>query len=190
MMNPSRIEAIQIAREKLAQNPLYLDTETTGVELKSEIVEISIIDDQGQVLLDTLVRPTVSIPADATYIHGITDELVNGLPNWMQVWPQIESVLAGRSVGIYNSEFDLRMMKQSHARFPMRWPSYPGFSAFCIMKLYAQFRGEWNRARGTYRWHSLEAAGAQCGIALPNSHRAQADSFLARAILHHMAESS
>jgi hypothetical protein len=55
------------------------------------------------------------------------------------------------------------------------------------MKLYAQFRGDWNSRMGNYRWHSLDDARAHCGLDLPNAHRAQADTLLARAVLHYVA---
>jgi DNA polymerase III epsilon subunit-like protein len=51
------------------------------------------------------------------------------------------------------------------------------------MKLYAQFRGEANSRTRGYRWHSLDDARAQCGLDLPNAHRARADTLLARALL-------
>jgi len=186
MMN-ARGQAIQIAREKLALNPLYLDTETTGREQSSEIIEISIIDDVGQVVFESLVKPTRLIPLEVTRIHGITNEMVKGSPNWMSVWPHVRDVLTGQIVGIYNAEFDLRMIKQTLEKFRMAWTTPENFSSFCIMKLYAQYKGEWNNMRGAYRWHSLEDAGRQCRILLPNSHRARDDSLLARAVLHYMA---
>jgi DNA polymerase III epsilon subunit-like protein len=99
----------------------------------------------------------------------------------------VQAHLAGRLVGIYNEDFDMRMMKQTHTRLGMRWPANQGFSTFCIMKLFAEYRGEWDYRRGGYRWHSLENAGRLCNIPLPNSHRASDDSRLARAVLHHMA---
>ena len=51
-------------------NCAILDTETTGLYDDAEIVEISIIDENGGVLLDTLVKPLKPIPAEATAIHG------------------------------------------------------------------------------------------------------------------------
>jgi DNA polymerase-3 subunit epsilon len=186
MMN-ARLQVIQIAREKLALNPLYLDTETTGIERNSEIIEICIIDDMGQVVFESLVKPTRPISLDVTRIHGITNEMVKDALNWMSIWPQVRDVLAGRSVGIYNADFDLRMIKQTLEKFRMYWSATENFSSFCIMKLYAQYRGEWNNMRRSYRWHSLEDAGRLCRIPLPNSHRARDDSLLARALLHYMA---
>ncbi len=183
----ARQQAIEIARQKLALSPLYLDTETTGRERSSEIIEISIIDDLGQVVFESLMRPTRPIPLEVTRIHGITNEMVNNASNWMLVWPHVRDVLAGHSVGIYNAEFDLRMIRQTLDIFRMRWSAPENFSSFCIMKLYAQYKGEWNSMRGSYRWHSLEDAGRQCRIPLPNSHRAKDDSLLARAVLHYIA---
>jgi DNA polymerase-3 subunit epsilon len=188
-MIASRMEAIRIARQLLSQNPVYLDTETTGVERNSEIVEICVLDDDEKILLETLVKPGGKIPPDATRIHGITSVMLVDAPAWPEVWLQTQSVLANRAVGIYNAEFDIRLMKQSHERNFMRWPSQPGFSTICLMKLYAQFKGDWNSQRGSYRWHSLETARMHCKISLPNSHRAQADCRLARAVLHYMADS-
>lgn len=186
-MITARQEAIQIARQKLALAPVYLDTETTGIERNSEIIEICIIDDQENVLFQSLVKPQSPIPPDVIRIHGITQAAVENAPIWPAVWPEVERCLSGRSLGIYNADFDLRLMQQTHARYRLPWSYRPDFSPFCIMKLYAQYYGEWNRKRGTYRWFSLEDAGHHCRIPLPNSHRAHDDTLLARAVLHHMA---
>jgi DNA polymerase III subunit epsilon len=187
-LSPNQLEAIRIAKEKLALHPIYLDTETTGNDASSEIIEISIIDDGGVLLYESLVRPVGKVSPEARRVHGISDELLAGAPRWMNIWPQVEAALNGRYIGAYNADFDLRMLQQTHNKYRMRWqPNTAGF--FCIMKLYAQFYGEWNSKTRDYRWQSLEAAGRQCGISIPNSHRTQDDTLLARAVLHHIAES-
>jgi hypothetical protein len=78
-------------------------------------------------------------------------------------------------------------MKQSHRQHGLSW-TLPNTQFVCIMQLYAQFHGERDYRSGGYRWQTLDRAGMQCGIKLPNAHRARADAFLARAILHFMAE--
>jgi DNA polymerase III epsilon subunit-like protein len=55
------------------------------------------------------------------------------------------------------------------------------------MHLYAQFHGEWDRRRGSFRWQKLESAARQNGILLRNTHRACDDALLTRAVLRHMA---
>ena len=178
MSTSFRKRAIQTARDYANFKPVFLDTETTGLHNTAEIVEISVVNYDGSVLLDTLVKPVHSIPWEVIRVHGITDEMVVEAPSWTEVWPQVEKNLQGRYVGIYNADFDIRMMRQSH--------DLNGISGdmsevryFCMMKLYAQFYG-------TGRWQKLESAGQQCGLALPNTHRAKDDTLLVHAIFEHM----
>src|SRR4030067_3387228 len=93
-----RLKAIQVAKEKIQRNPLYLDTEPTGLGDMDEIVEISILDHDGSLLFDSLVRPSRRIPPDAIAIHGITDELVRGAPRWLDIAPEVEALLKEREV--------------------------------------------------------------------------------------------
>jgi DNA polymerase-3 subunit epsilon len=169
----------------LDPKPVYMDTETTGLGPTDEIIEISLVDDSGAILLETLVKPTRPIPADATAIHGITNQEVQNERAWPLVWPEVRSLLFGRVVVIYNQEFDLRMLQQSHARYGLTMKER--INSFDLLKLYAQYRGEWDPRRRSYRYHSLDAARRQCGLALPNAHRSTADSLLTRALLHHIA---
>jgi len=186
----TRTAAISRAQTLWARQPLFLDTETTGLHATAEIVEICILDQADQVLLDSLVKPTRSIPAGVTRIHGISNAMVRNAPTWVEIWPTVQGILAGRAVGIYNAEFDLRMMQQSHRQSGLAWQPI-GAHAFCIMELYARFYPTAaSGRRSPHRWQSLANAGRQCAIALPNAHRARADTRLARAILQYMARES
>jgi DNA polymerase III subunit epsilon len=187
MESSSRQSAILEARRLLESDPLYLDTETTGLHFNSEVIEIGIINDQGQVLFDQLVHPRGKMDPAAGRVHGITLAMLEDAPTWEQVWPQAEAVLMGRLIGVYNVEFDLRLMKQSNSRSWLTW-SLPDANFFDIMKLYARFFGDWDPFRKTYRYQSLDVAGRQCGIRLPNAHRAVDDCLLTRALMHYMAE--
>lgn len=187
-MNRQQARQTAIARVQalIKEQPLFLDTETTGVHETAEIVEIALLDHAGRVLLESLVKPQRPIPAEATLIHGIDNAAVQSAPTWAEVWPTVVPLMAGRKIGIYNADYDLRLLRQSHQLAGLPWQP-PGPSTFCIMQLYAQYFGDWNRARNSFRWQSLEAAGQQCGLTLPNAHRAQADAQLARALLYYMA---
>ena len=185
-MSRVRWNAIREAQQVLSRRPVFLDTETTGLDQRAEIVEISVVAHDGRVLLDTLVRPQGRVPLDASRVHGLTDAHLRQAPTWEQVWPQVQQVLQGRVVAIYNADYDVRLMRQSNARYGLRW-DLPGAEFFCIMKLYARFRGQRNPRTGDYRWWRLEEAGRQCGIPIPNSHRALQDTRLARAVLQHIA---
>lgn len=175
------------ASEFLSKDHVFLDTETTGASLSDEVVEICIANADGDIIIDTLIRPTIEILDGATAIHGISNDMVCSAPSWPEVWPEIEKALVFRWVGIYNAEFDLRLIMQTHVQHEMVWVPTGGV-AFCIMKLYAKFHGEWDSYHRSYTWQSLENAGRQCGIDIPNTHRAKDDTLLAREVLLHIAK--
>ncbi|MEW5872540.1 MAG: 3'-5' exonuclease [Chloroflexota bacterium] len=181
MPSSFRNSVIQRAREIWDARPIFMDTETTGLHNSAEIVEICLIDHAGEVLLDALVRPRRPIPLDTMRIHGITNEMVAQSPTWLQIWPQVEELLRNRLVGMYNAEFDQRMLQQSHLANGLPWRT-PTWQVFDIMKMYTDFSGAW-------KWQKLEDAGRQCRIPLPNSHRAKDDTLLTRALFEHMATS-
>jgi len=182
----SRQEAILVAKKILAASPIYLDTETTGMGYRDEVVEIAILEHDGSVVLDSLVKPIGKISSDAFAVHGITQEMVADAPTWGELWPEVEASLKDRVVAIYNAEFDNRMMMQSNRLHGLSWmPPYK--DSFCIMNLYAQFYGQWNSYRKSYTWQSLDSARRQSSIEIPNTHRAKDDTLLARAVFHYMA---
>ena len=183
----ARRKAIEAAKKIVGMDPVFLDTETTGLDQNAEIVEVAIVAADGQALVNTLVKPERPIPREATQIHGITNKDVADAPTFARVWQErLQPILARGPVVIFNAPFDLRMIKQSLRRYGLAPEGIK--AATCLMKLYAEFREEWNAARGNYRWQTLENAARQCRLELPaDLHRALGDAFLARAVLHHMA---
>ena len=184
----ARQDAIRRAQEWLAREPVFLDTETTGLTANDTVIEIAIVDHLGEVLFDKLIKPAGKIAPEASRVHGIQPAMVQDAPRWDSLWPEIEAILNNRTVVIYNADFDLRLMQQTHTRHWLRWRNPEGSQFACLMKLYAQYYAQWDPRRGSYRYQSLDAAGQQCGISLPNSHRAKDDTLLTRALLLHLAE--
>lgn len=177
--------AVQFARNILQQKPVYLDTETTGLSKTDEIVEIAVIDSDGSTLFEALVKPTQTIPPESSRIHHITMDMVKTARPWPLVWPQLKPLLTGRILGIYNADFDLRMMQQSMERYRMPWRE--SFNSFDVLRLFSDFRSEFDPVKRGYRYFKLEDAGKFFNISLPNAHRATADTLLTRAVLHCIA---
>lgn len=78
---------------------VVLDLETTGLDCqRDEIIEIGGVRISHGILCEefaTLIQPKRSIPEKITWLTGIDDEMVRGMPEFSQVLPQLESFLAG-----------------------------------------------------------------------------------------------
>jgi DNA polymerase III epsilon subunit-like protein len=179
-------KVIENARQLKALDPIYLYTETTGFGPEDVVIEIGIVDAKGDLVFESLVNPNKAIPADSSAVNGITDDMVANAPQWKDTWPQVKKLLSNRIVGIYNSEFDLRLIKQTQMHCCGSWEFDPR-RAFCAMRLYAAFYGDWNPRTNGFRIHKLEQAGKQCNIPLPNSHHAVDDARLTAALMDHIA---
>ncbi|KVN19062.1 MULTISPECIES: 3'-5' exonuclease [unclassified Burkholderia] len=156
----------------LAADPLFIDTETTGLDFQAEIVEIAILDRAGAVLLDTLVKPVMPIPADATAIHGITDAHVAGAPGWASVGPQVAELLAGRLWIAHHAAFDERLLLQTSRRHGL---TLPARRLGCTIGLLGDWAG---------RRLSLADAATMLGAGAPTTrHRARADAEQCRQIV-------
>ena len=179
--NPIRARAL----DWLSERPLYLDTETTGLDNQAEVIEVAILDHTGKPLLDTLVKPTRPIPRAATDVHGITNEDVAQAPTFPAIYERVAFLMTVRRTVIYNAEYDLRLLRQSARQWGVR-PIH--LEAHCAMLLYAEHYGEWDDRRNSFRWQRLMNAARQCGLDIPmNLHRASADAELTRQLVHYMA---
>lgn len=184
-LTPRQEQIAAKAREIIAQKPVYIDTETTGLTRSDEIIEFSIVDHDGTELYTKLVKPAQAIPREATRIHGITDRMVESAQAWPLQWPHIRALLFDRLIAAYNVEFDSRMMEQSYQKYNLPWRERLEF--IDVLKLFADFRGEYDSFRGSYRYFKLAEAGRFFNISLPNAHRSTADALLTRAVLHSIA---
>lgn len=165
---------------------LLLDTETTGLGADAEICQIAIIDSSGKVLLDTLVKPVRPIPAEATVIHGITNEMVEGAT----LFPadDIHTIITGQNVIIYNSDYDTRMLYQSETALGMGGFDWLDEAQFhCAMQAFAQIYGDWNDYRKSYRWQKLETACNYYKVKATDAHSALGDCLSTLAVCKAMA---
>ena len=183
--NTTQTRSQEMARTLIAQKPVYIDTETTGLEKDDEVVEISIIDSDGSRLFSSLVKPSRPIPPSVQRIHHITDQDVASAPAWPILWPRIRSFLYSRPVAAYNAPFDYRMMQQSHARYRLPWRD--NLNMVDVLPIYSDYRAVWDPTRRSMKYFKLEEAGAYFHIPLLNEHRSEADALLVRALLYSIA---
>ena len=149
-----RVRAVKWAREQLSYNDwVIMDTETTGL-YDAEIVEIAIIDRTEETLLDTLIKPSIPIPAEVTEIHGISDVMVADAPTFPEVYPRIDAALKEKRVLIYNSAFDIQILNyccRLHNLLILKLAERSN----CLMEWAAQWRGDWSYYHKDYRYVPL-----------------------------------
>lgn len=162
---------------------VYLDTETTGFGARAEIVDIAVINGDGEILLESLVRPEGRIPFDASAIHGITDADVRHAPYWCELYEEVIRVLAGRRIIVYNVTFDKQMVTQACVQYAL---DAPVADWDCAMKKYAGFHGSWDARKRWFSFVKLDQAVRVFG-AEPGGHRAAADAIACRAVVLGMA---
>lgn len=155
---------------------IVLDTETTGLNAaEDEILQVSIIDNEGAVLFDSYIKPTQHTEwAEAERIHHITPEMVADAPTIAEVMPEINDILNryDKIVG-YNLKFDKAFLENNGAEFLST--EYAD-----VMKMFAPIYGEWNDQRGSYKWQKLTIAADYYGYdwsSHENAHNSLGDCF-------------
>lgn len=165
---------------------VYLDTETTGLDERAQVIEIGIADADGRTILDTLVKSKfLTLPQRTTELTGITEDDLMGAPSWADVGPRVVRALQGKRVIVYNAEFDRPMVERKCRWYGIGIPAPASWE--CAMQAFAAYAGEWNHKRGSYRWHQLSKA--QSRFCEPSAtHRALDDALACRDVVLGMAK--
>ncbi|MBQ8366693.1 MAG: ribonuclease H-like domain-containing protein [Alistipes sp.] len=106
---------------KLKRPIVFFDLETTGVDAaKDRIVEISMVKiavDGSKTVKTRRINPEMPIPAEATAVHGITDDDVKDEPTFKQIAKSLAVFIEGCDFGGFNSNrFDLPLLVEEFMR--------------------------------------------------------------------------
>lgn len=143
---------------------LVLDTETTGFGANDEVIQIGIIDQDENVVLETLFKPSIPIPKDASDVNGLTDEMCALAPLFSEYYEKIKQLVENNYVCIYNADYDIRMINQTARRYKL---APINFKYLCIMKAYSAHRNT--------KWTKLAKACEAEGVEFEGFHNATAD---------------
>ena len=99
----------------------FIDLETTGINVSIDrIVEIAIIKiapDGSKQVKRKLINPEMPIPAGASEVHGISDDMVKDAPTFKSVANEIKQFIEGADMAGYNSNrFDIPMLNEEFLR--------------------------------------------------------------------------
>lgn len=147
----------------------FIDLETTGVTVSTDrIVEIAIVKispDGTKVVKRKLVNPLMPIPAGASAVHGISDEMVKDAPTFKQIANEVKQFLENCDLGGYNSNrFDIPMLIEEFLRSGIEF-SIEGTKLVDVQKVFHMM--EQRTLSAAYKFY--------CSKVLVGAHGAEAD---------------
>lgn len=147
---------------------VILDTETTGRFKGARVVEVATLKVRRWTVVEEFVRlvnPDCAIPADATAVHGITNDMVRRAPRAVVVLPELARFLDGARVLAHNERFDRTVLQGEYQRIS---EDPPRTRWYCTVKAMKAL----HPAQPT---HSLEPLADALGVPRNGAHRARAD---------------
>lgn len=102
-----------------------------GVDRIVEIGAVRFVDGQVESVFSTLVDPLMSIPAGASAVNGITDDMVAGKPKVGDLLEALSDFCGDDILIAHNAAFDMSFLLADYKRFEVRTPrgvvldSYP-----------------------------------------------------------------
>lgn len=146
------------------RNALIIDTETVGSGPHIELVEVAVGDTDGKIVYHSLVHPIYNKLPRTTKLQRFIKAEFDDAPEWPAMWPELQSIIAGKLLIAYNAAFDRRALAAMCARH-CHTSSERGWR--CAMEFA-------RRALGIRRSLTLEEACAHFGLEGGN-HRAGKD---------------
>jgi DNA polymerase-3 subunit epsilon len=135
---------------------VIIDLESTGILKKdpnTEIVQLSVINTAGRPILTMMLKPDRPMGEEVQAIHGITNEMVQDKPFFLQVAKVISAYLEGKHVIAYNADFDIALLMHMFDKYQEPRPKLAGAS--CAMDQYSAWVGEWSKKKNDVKWQKL-----------------------------------
>ncbi len=161
---------------------VILDTETTGLGSKAELIEVGCLDMTGDLRFQALSMPQGRIPMRARDIHGLTRAFLRreGARPWPEVHPELVEARAGAHLVMgWNVGFDRRLLEQTSQRHGLAMPK---LACRDLLRDYRTLR------RDVPGRHTLDAACEREGIGAGPAHRAESDCRRVLAVMRAVVE--
>ena len=167
---------------KLERPLVFFDLETTGVNIGTDrIVEISILKvhpNGNKESYTWLVNPEIEIPAEATAVHGITNEKVVTEPTFKELAAKVSDLIADCDLAGFNSNrFDIPLLAEELMRAGIDF-DMDNRKAVDVQVIY--HKKEKRNLSAGYQFY--------CGKELEGAHSAEADTLATFEILNAQVE--
>jgi hypothetical protein len=98
-------------------NLAFMEIDTTGLSADDELTRFTLIDREGTLITDVLIRPTTCpLSPEASAASGISvQQLEQGVP-LADAWKSIQEALCGRYILSFNQEWDVAQLLRAATR--------------------------------------------------------------------------
>lgn len=164
-----------------------IDFESTGPDPETCMpVEIAVVRFEGGepvARANVLVNPGIPIPAEASAIHGITDDMVMGAPDMREALRVVDfaRLVAGAWPCGYNGQTFDRVILQRFVTSHEYAATHPD-AVWLNPLIVVRHLDKWEKGSGR---HKLTAVCERWGIPLEDAHRATADAEATGRLLYH-----
>ena len=152
----------------MAKRFIFYDTETTGVNRNNDrIIELGAFDPEKKKTFNELINPNVPIPAAASNIHHISDDMVKDKPTFAEVGKRFLEFCDGEVILVAhnNDAFDKHFIEAEYKRANVELKE---FLYFDTLKWARKYRSDLPR-------HSLQYLREVYDIPSNQAHRALDD---------------
>ena len=162
---------------KVKHKGIVIDTETTGLNpKKDELLQVSIIDIDGNVLFNSYFKPKATSWTSAERVNGISPEMVENAPKISEKIKEINEIVYNSETIIgYNTDFDLSFLYYNGLILS------ENTKFIDVMTRFAEIYGEWSDYFGDYKWQKLITAADYYNYDwnshLENAHNSLADCY-------------
>ncbi|MCL1948430.1 MAG: 3'-5' exonuclease [Turicibacter sp.] len=160
------------------QEYVLLDAEMTGVGIRDEIIELALVDMDGNSVYEGRFCPDTHITDGAYAVHGISEDELWDCPKFSEAWPEIYPLMEGKTLLIYNRQSDIKFLHQTLKKQKIKTPV---FKSQCVQELYEKYAG-------LRRSVTLEKACNDMGMVFEQNHQAKDDCLMTLALVKAMAE--
>ena len=151
---------------------------------KDEILSLAIVDKEGKVLFNELIKPTSRQRwPKAQEINGISPAMVKDKKKIGEYQEQIQRIFDAADLVVgYNTEFDLSFIRNAGIRYSGRVAD--------VMLDFAEINGDWDDYHEDYRWQKLSKCAEYYGYdwGKTAAHDALADTLATRFCFYRIVE--
>ncbi|MCI5096699.1 MAG: 3'-5' exonuclease [Rhodobacteraceae bacterium] len=142
---------------------VVFDSETTGLlPHKDEVVQLGAVRVlKGKIIegeeIDTLVDPGMPIPPASTKVHGVSDRMVQGAPDFIEVGRRFHQFSTDAVIVAHNAPFDMAFLRRYSGKMQVTW-DHPILDTVLLSAV----------VFGASETHTLDALCDRLGITIPD----------------------